>query len=93
MFLLSLTLWLTAAFPVGAADRCRRLGDRSICILSIQRSAKHYWEYRAAVRIDGVERPIEVYNCRDRVRVQQDGAIVPFAPDSAGKLVCSLFKR
>ncbi|HEY9647322.1 MAG TPA: hypothetical protein V6C88_13175 [Chroococcidiopsis sp.] len=76
-----------------AAVLCRTVSDRQICILSIKRSAKHYWEYRAAVSIDCVERPIEVYNCRDRLRISAQGKAVPFAPNGAGKLICSFFQR
>lgn len=90
--LLFLLRWLTPVLPVEAAELCRNLNDRTVCIISITRSAKNYWEYRAAVRVDGVEHPIEVYNCRDRIRVQQDGTIVPFEPNDASKLVCRLFK-
>lgn len=87
-----LLLFLATVLPVEAAELCRNLNDRTVCMISIQRSAKNYWEYRAIVRVDGVERPIEVYNCRDRVRIQQDGTIVPFEPNDASKLVCRLFK-
>lgn len=91
--LLALILWLTVALPVTAADFCRRWGDHTVCIVSIKRSAKNYWEYRAAVRIDDIERPIEVYNCRDRIRVQSDGAIVPFEPQGAGQFICTRVDR
>lgn len=87
-FILSLTVALPAA-----ASTCRKSADRTICILSIQRSAKYYWEYRASVRIDGVTRPIEVYNCRDRLRVKKDGIAVPFQANGAGELICSFFQK
>ena len=90
--LLFLLLLLATVLPVEAAELCRNLNNRTVCIVSINRSAKNYWEYRAAVRVDGVERPVEVYNCRDRIRVQQDGTIVPFESNDASKLVCRLFK-
>jgi hypothetical protein len=90
LLVLLLSLPATAA---GATIFCREVGDRSLCITSIQRSAKNYWEYRAAVRINGIERPIELYNCRDRIRVQSDGASVPFEPDGAGNFVCRLYKK
>jgi hypothetical protein len=78
--------------PPGLAASCRTLGDRQICILRIQRSAKNYWEYRASVQIDGVTRPIELYNCRDRIRIRQDKKVVPFEPNGAGELICTIFK-
>jgi len=90
--LLLLTLLFAVALPAEASF-CRHSNEHSICILSIKRSAKNYWEYRAAVTVDGVERPIEVYNCRDRIRVRKDGTVVPFDPNSPGELICSFFQR
>lgn len=93
---IALVLFLTLSFAVplpAFASSCRNYNDRSICILSIKRSAKNYWEYRAAVSVDGVERPIEIYNCRDRVRVRKDGTVVPFQPNGAGEFICNLINR
>lgn len=92
VILLSLVLSFAATHP-AAASVCRNSHDHLICILTIKRSAKYYWEYRAAVSIDGVERPIEVYNCRDRVRIRQDGTMKSFEPDGAGELICSFFRQ
>ncbi|MBD2122266.1 hypothetical protein [Trichocoleus sp. FACHB-262] len=92
-FLLLLVLLLFPVSPVEAKSFCRLLSDRTICILSIQRSAKNYWEYRAAVSVDGVARPTEVYNCRDRLRVRQDGKVVPFKPERVGEVICNLMQR
>lgn len=64
---------------------------QKICILSISRSAKNYWEYRATVSVDGVKRPTEVFNCRERVKVQQDGTVLPFEQKDPGDIVCSFF--
>lgn len=92
---IALVLMLALSFLVASpaeASICRHSNDHLICILSIKRSAKYYWEYRAAVSIDGVKRPIEVYNCRDRVRVRKDKTVVPFEPNSAGDIICSLTK-
>ncbi|WP_446359065.1 hypothetical protein [Coleofasciculus sp. G2-EDA-02] len=85
-----LILSWTVAFPAEASV-CRTIKDHHICILSIKRSAKYYWQYRAAVSIDGVKRPVEIYNCRDRTRIRQDGVVVSFEPDGAGELICSFF--
>ncbi|MEQ8463987.1 hypothetical protein [Coleofasciculus sp. E2-BRE-01] len=82
-------LWVVA-FPAEASV-CRTIKDHNICILSIKRSAKYYWRYRAAVSIDGVKRPVEIYNCRDRTRIRQDGIVVSFEPDGAGEFICSFF--
>lgn len=85
-----LVLSWTVAFPAEASV-CHMIKDHSICILSIKRSAKYYWQYRAAVSIDGVKRPVEIYNCRDRTRLRQDGVVVSFEPDGAGEFICSFF--
>jgi hypothetical protein len=90
--LLLLMLLFAIALPAEASF-CHNSNDHSICILSIKRSAKNYWEYRAAVSIDGVEKPIELYNCREHVRVRTDGIVVPFEPNGAGELICSFFQR
>lgn len=91
---LLLLLVLSFAFASPAqASFCRKSNDREICILSIKRSAKNHWEYRAAVSVDGVQQPIEIYNCRDRIKVQKDGTILPFQPHGAGELICSFLKK
>ncbi|MEH1895769.1 MAG: hypothetical protein V7K94_10840 [Nostoc sp.] len=95
--MLSLILCLSAAYPAFASV-CRNydVDDRlyqhhQICIISINRSAKNYWEYRAAVSVDGVKRPTEVYNCRERVKVQDNGTILPFEQKDPGEMICSFF--
>jgi hypothetical protein len=72
---------------------CRATQAHRVCIVSIKRSAKNYWEYRAAVQIDDVTRPLEIYNCRDRHRIRQDGRLVPFQPYGVGEVICNFFKR
>lgn len=89
-FGLILVLLFFTPLPASATSFCRTLSDRPICILNIKRSAKHHWEYRAVVSVDGVVRPIERYNCRDRLRVRQDGKVVRFEPNGTGELICNL---
>lgn len=91
ILILVLVLSLIIVAPAEAAF-CRNLNDHVICILSIKRSAKYYWEYRASVSVDGVTYPIEVYNCRDRIKTKLDGTTVSFEPNGAGELICSMFK-
>lgn len=86
-------LGFAVALPAEASSYCRTLNDRAICILSIQRSAKNYWEYRAVVSIDGVKKPLEVYNCRDRVRIRSDGTAIAFRSGDIGDLICSVLNR
>ncbi|MBH8552639.1 hypothetical protein I8751_09670 [Nostocaceae cyanobacterium CENA357] len=78
-----------SAFP----SVCRNYNDHIICILSINRSAKNYWEYRASVSVDGVKNPNEVYNCRERVKVKRDRTVVSFGQNDPGELICSFFKK
>ena len=72
---------------------CRNFDSHQICILSIKRSAKNYWEYTASVSVDKVKTPSEVYNCRDRVKIQPNKAVVPFGQKDPGEFICSFFKR
>lgn len=89
--ILILSTWIFVP-PVYAAI-CRQYHDHQICILSIKRSAKYYWEYRASVRIDGETRPVEKYNCRRKIKVKADNSVVPFETNGAGELICQLVQR
>nr|WP_039737780.1 hypothetical protein [Hassalia byssoidea] len=92
IFVLLLILCLSVALPAKAAV-CRNYDNHRICIISIKRSAKNYWEYRAAISFDGIKTPIEVYNCRSGVKIQQDKTVLPFKHNDAGKLICSFFPK
>ena len=87
---LLLILFSLVTLPAEASV-CRNYQGHKICILSIKRSAKNYWEYRAVVSVDGVKRPTKVYNCRERVKVQQDGTVLPFEEKDPGEMICSFF--
>jgi hypothetical protein len=96
MKLLVCLLLLIVSFAVAnpaLASICRNINGHQICILDIKRSAKNYWEYRASVSIDDEKKPIEIYNCRDRILIQADGSIVPLASNNPGELICTLLKR
>lgn len=90
-FILLLVVSFAIASPSHAAF-CHQQSDRQICILQIKRSAKNYWEYRAKVSIDGHVRPTEIYNCRDRLRIEKNGKSIPFHPEGVGEYICSFFK-
>ncbi|WP_414544771.1 hypothetical protein [Nostoc sp. CCY0012] len=91
---LVLLLMLSNAVALPAtASVCRNYHGQQIYILSINRSAKNYWEYRAVVSVNKVKIPLAVYNCRQQVRIQQDGNIVEFAQNGPGKLICSFFQK
>ncbi|MGJ5673777.1 MAG: hypothetical protein ACR9NN_09240 [Nostochopsis sp.] len=75
------------------ASVCRNYQGRKICIISIKRSAKNYWEYRASVSVDGFKRPLEVYNCREQNKAEEDGTIIPFDDIDPGRLICRYFQN
>lgn len=92
----ALVLLLILTFSVGLpadAAVCRNFNSHQICILSIKRSAKNYWEYTASVSIDKVKTPTQVYNCRDRLKILPDKTVVRFGQKDPGELICSFFKR
>ncbi|ABA20848.1 hypothetical protein Ava_1224 [Trichormus variabilis ATCC 29413] len=80
------------ALPAVAAV-CRNYHGQHICIVNINRSAKNYWEYKASITIDGEKRPLEVYNCRHKFKLQQDGTLVTFQRKDPGEFICSFFKN
>lgn len=92
LVLLLLILSFSLALSANASV-CRNYDGHQICILSIKRSAKKYWEYRASVSIDGVKTPIEVYNCRDRIKIQKDGTTLLFQPQAPEEMICSFFQQ
>ncbi|MEM6867456.1 MAG: hypothetical protein AAF528_03655 [Cyanobacteria bacterium P01_C01_bin.121] len=92
MLTLPFAVWLiNMASAPAQSNSCRIFTGHEVCINSIRRSAKSYWEYRAVVSIDGVKQPLELYNCRDRIRtLASDGSIVPFLTGKTGDWVCQL---
>ncbi|MCT7951246.1 hypothetical protein NG798_15710 [Ancylothrix sp. C2] len=92
IFLLILCLTLTVTLP-AQANFCRQIKDQKICILTIKRSAKNHWEYRASVSINGKETPVEVYNCRKEIKIKQDNTIEFFEPNGAGELICTILEK
>jgi hypothetical protein len=78
--------------PARAAF-CRQVEDRRICIINIERSAKNYWQYQAAVSINGVRQPAASYDCRDRLITDPDGNMSSFRSRKDGNIVCSLYRR
>ncbi|WP_460205803.1 hypothetical protein [Scytonema sp. NUACC21] len=92
---LSIVLLLIVSFLIALpahASFCKNYNGHQICIIDIKRSAKKYWEYRVSITVDGVKIPVEVYNCRDRTKVEKDGTVLPFGKNDPGELVCRFFK-
>lgn len=75
-----------------AADICRTIEQRTVCIVTINRSAKNFWEYNAAVSIDGKRGPKEPYDCRSKIKTNPDGSITRFGKNSIGALVCRAYR-
>ncbi|MBE9013022.1 hypothetical protein IQ250_22745 [Pseudanabaenaceae cyanobacterium LEGE 13415] len=86
-----LVLLLSITLPVQATT-CRTLNNQEICILTIKRSAKNYWEYRAKVQINGEVRPMQVYDCRKKIAIQDNKVLELFEQDGTAEVVCSFFK-
>lgn len=99
IFAILLALMLFVALPAHA-ESCRSVGGHQLCIVSLQRSAKHYWEYWAAVSVDGHRPSKVVFNCRDcrrqagghRIQIRSDGTTLPFRPEGLGDFVCRLYQ-
>lgn len=89
---LVLICWLINPLP-AEAEFCRQVDSQRICILSIKRSAKNYWQYQAVVSVDGIEQPFANYDCRDRLITEPDGNMAAFRSRPAGAFVCSLYRR
>lgn len=77
----------------NAALICRELNEHKICILSIERSAKNYWEYRASIQIDDQIRPVEIYDCKKRIRIDHNGNEISFESDGVLEFICGFFKK
>ncbi|MDJ0799160.1 MAG: hypothetical protein QNJ51_20460 [Calothrix sp. MO_167.B12] len=97
-YVLPLLVLITSFFlvnPTAEASMpiCHNYNRHKICILSIKRSAKNYWEYRATVSVDGVTQPPQVYNCRNRTKLQDNGKILQFQPNDPGVFICSFFRN
>jgi hypothetical protein len=89
---IGLLFWLTIADPVRA-EFCRQTDGHRICIVSIKRSAKNFWQYQAMVSMDGIDRPSASYDCRARLITEADGNTASFRSRQDGKIVCSLYRR
>lgn len=89
---LPFAVWLLSFTDRPAqATACNTFNGHQVCAVSFRRSAARYWEYRTVVSIDGKKQPLELYNCRDRMRtLASDGTQVPFLKGKTGDWICSL---
>ncbi|PSB51056.1 hypothetical protein, partial [Chamaesiphon polymorphus] len=89
---IGLLIWLTSVAP-ARAEFCREVEGHRICIVSIKRSAKNYWQYQAMVSIDGSELPRASYDCREGLITDLEGNTTSFRSRQDGRIVCSLYRR
>lgn len=74
--------------PVSAS-LCRNFNEKLVCVVTVKRSAKYYWEYRVSLSIEGKKTPVNVYNCRDKFKITKDKQIIPFNEDQLGDFICN----
>ncbi len=87
---ISISLGLLVISPVQAFEYCRTVDGHKICILSLQRSAKNYWEYRASVSIDQQKPTSEVFDCRPQNHSNQQ---TEPSKHEVEMLVCTLMPK
>ncbi len=82
---------LPASALAGEVLLCRSVEGHQVCVLSIKRSAKNFWEYRVQLRVDGQPQPQERYDCRRTLRPGPN----PQQPSTQAlhQLVCGLMER
>jgi hypothetical protein len=88
--MLALLLFLARPLPVLAMS-CRSLNGELVCIQSLQRSAKKYWEYRVQLKVNGLSQPVEIYDCRNQLRRSPQGQWQDFSHPKIDAFACSLF--
>lgn len=79
VIIFSLNMWV---LPVYGAT-CKVYDGQEICLVSLKRSAKYYWEYRAILRVDGKELPVKKFDCLNNLDLA----------NNQRKFVCSLLPK
>lgn len=93
---LLLVIVLACGLVLGAAGKaiaqqCRTVGEQEICLVSVKRSAKYYWQYRAVLKIDGKRQPTEKFDCHPRnAKVQ---VLNPSLHDQKRAFVCNIIPQ
>ncbi len=75
------------------ASFCRNYNQDKICILDIKRSAKYYWRYRVNLSVNGVKKPLTIYDCRQKVKIDKNGSTIPFYEDGIESFVCKTLNK
>jgi hypothetical protein len=87
-----LIILLLGALPAQASF-CKSVDTQKVCILSIERSAKKYWEYQVQLSVDRIVQPRTIYNCRKELWLQPNGQWTRFNGSSVNAVACSLFRH
>jgi hypothetical protein len=93
---LSLVLGCVMGFSNSAEAQplCRNMAEHQVCVESIKRSAKYYWEYRVVVSVDGETRSAKRYDCRQlRSGVKETQSQIIANERSIQEFVCGLVER
>ena len=75
------------------ASTCRNYDQDLICILSIKRSAKYYWRYRTEISINGIKKPMTIYDCRQKMKIAKNGSLTPFSQNGIENLICKTLNK
>lgn len=73
------------------AQQCRTVGTQQICLISVKRSAKYYWQYRAVLKINGKRQPTEKFDCHPRNTKTQHEQLS--LQDQKRAFVCNIIPR
>jgi hypothetical protein len=82
--------WLAA--PESAqATVCSQRDRQEVCLGSLQRSAKNYWEYRVRLKVDGRLQSPVIYDCRAGKKSWIAGVWMDLVVDAVDITACSLY--
>ncbi len=95
LILCFIPIFFLTTLPVNAVDIsiCRNYQQNTVCILKIKRSAKYYWRYRTQISINGVKKPLRIYDCRQNKIWEKDGGAIAFSTQGIEQYICeTLYK-
>ncbi|MGB2925377.1 MAG: hypothetical protein WBB82_08750 [Limnothrix sp.] len=90
---ISLSLFCYLSLPVAAvsAATCHAEAGQEVCLVSIKRSAKYFWEYRAVLKIDGKKQAAQKFDCRTTTPKKQGDR--PSVEKNRHQFVCNVISR
>ncbi len=92
-FLTSLLILVFLVALPAQASFCKSIDTQKVCIVSIERSAKNYWEYQVQLSVDRIVQPRTVYNCQKELWLQPNGQWQKFSDSSVHAVACNLFRH